>query len=135
MLLILTSIKALLNMDRLRAHVEAVSGMGECVASTGAKAVPHGEPMTSVEEELRREVDRLHKRVAELEGGSAPSTEANPELKAHSNELAERVKELKCLYSSSSLLKGRHELGDILQKVADVLLPGSTPISPARRLS
>jgi signal transduction histidine kinase len=43
------------------------------------------------------------------------------ELGARSNALAERVKELTCLHSISSLLTRHHELGDILQRVVDVL--------------
>lgn len=38
-----------------------------------------------------------------------------------SDGLVERVKELNCLYSISSVLKGQQELGDILQRVVDVL--------------
>lgn len=38
-----------------------------------------------------------------------------------SDSLVERVKELNCIYSLSSVLKGHQELGEILQKVADVL--------------
>ncbi|MGC4119819.1 MAG: sensor histidine kinase [Myxococcales bacterium] len=44
-----------------------------------------------------------------------------PELERRSDALAERVKELRCLHSISGLLRGRHELSDILQKVVDVI--------------
>ena len=70
---------------------------------------------------LRHEVESLRRRVRELEGTSVAGSDTTDELKARLAALAERVKELKCIYSISSLLKGRHELGDILQKVVDVL--------------
>jgi signal transduction histidine kinase len=38
-----------------------------------------------------------------------------------SDGLVERVKELNCIYSISSVLKGQQDLGDILQKVVNVL--------------
>ena len=70
---------------------------------------------------LRHEVEFLRRRVRELEEITGADSPATDELSARSAALAERVKELKCIYSISSLLKGRHELGDILQKVVDLL--------------
>jgi len=84
------------------------------------KVAPRMQGKTS-EESLRHEVECLRRRVAELEGGPAPKTEVSAELNTRSDALAERVKELRCLHSISGLLKGRHELGDIMQKVVDVL--------------
>lgn len=45
----------------------------------------------------------------------------SPDLAARSDALAERVKELRCIYSISSLLRGRHDLGEILQQVVNLL--------------
>ncbi len=73
------------------------------------------------EESLRHEIELLRRRVAELEAGSEPKNEARTELHARSDALAERLKELHCLHAISGLIKGRHDLGDILQRIADVL--------------
>jgi len=93
----------------------------------------HGVPSTARErvtapcdgqptDALLREVERLRQRVAELEGTSGSRNEALDKVNARSDILAERLKELKCLYSISSLLKGRHtDLGEILQKAVEVL--------------
>ncbi len=70
---------------------------------------------------LRDEVARLRARLAELDGAGGRGRDSDPELLARSDALAERVKELKCIYSISSLLRGHHELGSILQQVVDVL--------------
>ena len=59
-------------------------------------------------ESLRQEVESLRRRVKELEGTTVADSDTTDGLKARSAALAERVKELKCLYSISSLLKGRH---------------------------
>ncbi|HOX42984.1 MAG TPA: sensor histidine kinase [Myxococcota bacterium] len=72
--------------------------------------------------DLQREVERLRRRIAELEGSSEARNEALDKVNVRSDVLAERVKELKCLYSISALLKGRHsDLGEILQKAVEVL--------------
>lgn len=73
------------------------------------------------ENSLLHELERLRRRVAELEGGTTATAESRSQLNTRSDALAERVKELQCIHSISGLLKGRHELGDILQKVVDVL--------------
>lgn len=73
------------------------------------------------EESLRHEVERLRQRVAELEGRCAPKIESGAELDTRAAVLAERVKELQCLHSIPHLLKGQHELGQVLQKIADIL--------------
>lgn len=73
------------------------------------------------DEALLNEVQFLRGRIAELEGAAVFKSTASEDLDARSDALAERVKELKCLYAISSLLKGHHDLGDILQKVVDVL--------------
>ncbi len=49
------------------------------------------------------------------------SQEATNETNGVSNGLVERVKELNCIYSISSVLKSQQDLGDLLQKVVDVL--------------
>ncbi len=84
------------------------------------KAARRGGGRTSTAS-LRHEVESLRRRVRELEGTTGTDSTATDELKARSAALAERVKELKCIYSISNLLKGRHELGDILHKVVDGL--------------
>lgn len=86
--------------------------------ATSAPRRGRGRPST---ESLRHEVESLRRRVKELEGTTGVDSGATDELRARSAALAERVKELKCIYSISSLLKGRHELGNILQEVVDVL--------------
>lgn len=73
------------------------------------------------EDSLRREVESLRSRIAELEHGAGLGHATTPNLTRRSDALAERVKELQCLHSISGLLRGRHELGDILQKVVDVI--------------
>ncbi|HNV03467.1 MAG TPA: sensor histidine kinase [Vicinamibacterales bacterium] len=64
------------------------------------------------------------RRIGGPDGGSAQGAAAAgvEALKARSDALAERVKELRCLYSISGMLKrGQAELGDILQEVVNVL--------------
>lgn len=84
------------------------------------KAARRGGGRTSAAS-LRHEVESLRRRVKELERTTGADSPATDELRVRSAALAERVKELKCIYSISSLLKGRHELGDIMQKVVDAL--------------
>jgi len=92
--------------------------------SDRALAPSPAEGAASVEGSLRREVERLRRRVAELEQGDPPSSGSVSALKSRSDALAERVKELQCLHSISGLLHGRHDLGDILQRIVEVL-PGA----------
>jgi len=73
------------------------------------------------EEPPREEVERLRRRVAELEEALRSRSGTSGDLASRSDELAERVKELQCLHSISGLLKGRHDLEDILQEIVDVL--------------
>ncbi len=68
----------------------------------------------------RTEKDRKRRRRAP--DTAVPPAPASVEaLSARSAALVERVKELECLQSIWRMLKGRVELGDILQEVVDVL--------------
>ena len=67
------------------------------------KAARRGGGRTSTAS-LRHEVESLRRRVRELEGTTGTDSTATDELKARSAALAERVKELKCIYSISNLL-------------------------------
>lgn len=75
-----------------------------------------------MQKDLLCEVERLRQRVAELEAIIETESHGEDELNARADALGERVKELKCLYRISSLLKDRHtDLGAILQKAVNVL--------------